>query len=67
MVHKMRKAELREHPTDFLTMGNLEHFAVVAGDLQWAEKSYFKKLMCKITDARMLRVVSTDLFLSEFC
>ena len=52
LILKMRNAELRDHPSDFLTMGNLEHFAVVAGDLQWAESSYFKKLMCKITDSQ---------------
>ena len=34
LLLKMRNSELRTHDRDFITMGNLEHFAILANNLQ---------------------------------
>ena len=35
LLRKMRNNELRTHDRDFITMGNLEHFAILANNLQY--------------------------------
>ena len=52
LIMKMRNAELREFEKDYLTMGNLEHAAVVANNLQFGLSNYYRKLMLHITDSQ---------------
>ena len=51
LLQKMRHQELRTHSRDFITMGNLEHFAILANNLQWASTRYFRRMIYHITDS----------------
>ena len=51
LLQKMRNSSLREHDRDFLTMGNLEHFAILADNLQWASTRFHGRLIYHITDS----------------
>ena len=51
LLLKMRNSDLRTHDRDFITMGNLEHFVILANDLQWAASRYYRRLVYHITDS----------------
>ena len=48
---KMMNSELRTHDRDFITVGNLEHFAILANNLHWAVSRYYRRLIYHIPDS----------------
>ena len=50
LLLKTRIRDLRTHDRDFITMGNLEHFAILTNNLPWAASRYYRRLIDHITD-----------------
>ena len=51
LLLKMMNSDLRTHDRDSITMDNLEHFDILANNLQWAASRHYRRLIYHIHDS----------------